>query len=233
MKFDAIVGNPPYQEETVEQVSETNGQAPRKSVFQFFQTASDDISSRYTSLIYPGARWIHRSGKGMAQFGFNQINDVKLARLDFYPDATDVFNNVAIADGISIVLKDKNKNTNGFEYIYHKDGNRTSIFMDNPGESLITLNPKDAIIVKKVLDCINEKSFKIMHDRVLPRNLFGIESNFAEMNPGKIKEYIQESRIDYSTEIKLLTNDKAGKAGRAKWFVINKSAIKSNTDMID
>ena len=30
MKWDFCLGNPPYQAETVEQVSEANGQAPRK-----------------------------------------------------------------------------------------------------------------------------------------------------------------------------------------------------------
>lgn len=233
MKFDAVVGNPPYQEETVEQISETNGQAPRKSIFQFFQIASNDVTSGFVSLIYPGARWIHRSGKGMAQFGLNQINDVTLRRIDFYPDATDVFKDVAIADGISIVFKDKNKKTGGFEYVYHKDGLHTSVFMNNPGESLMPLNPSDGIIVKKVSDYVERASLAFMHDRVLPRNLFGIESNFVEMNPNKVKEYDSDNAIDFSEEIKLFTNDKAGKAGRAKWFVVNRSVIENNTDKIN
>ena len=33
-------------------------------------------------------------------------------------------------------------------------------------------------------------------------------------------------------EIKLLTNDKAGKAGRAKWFIADKSVITNNIDKI-
>lgn len=33
MKWDFCLGNPPYQAETVEQVSEANGQAPRKMSF--------------------------------------------------------------------------------------------------------------------------------------------------------------------------------------------------------
>ena len=63
MKFDAVVGNPPYQEETIRQQSATNGQASRKNIFHYFQMAADDISSGAVFLIYPGARWIHRSGK--------------------------------------------------------------------------------------------------------------------------------------------------------------------------
>jgi hypothetical protein len=74
MKFNAVVGNPPYQEETVAELSTSNGQAPRKSIFQYFQMVSDEITSGAVSLIYPGARWIHRSGKGMGQFGLKQMD---------------------------------------------------------------------------------------------------------------------------------------------------------------
>ena len=232
MKFDAVVGNPPYQEETVEQQSETNGQAPRKSIFQFFQIASDDVTSGFVSLIYPGARWIHRSGKGMAQFGLNQINDISLRRIDFYPDATDIFKDVAIADGISIVFKDKLKSDKGFEYVYHKDGIETSMHMENPGETLMPLNPNDGIVVSKVAEYVNSNNLEFIHERVLPRNLFGIESNYVENNPSKVCELTNDTVIDLTTEVKLFTNDKAGKAGRAKWFVANKNVIESNPDLI-
>ena len=107
MKFDAVVGNPPYQEETAVQQSAVNGQAPRKNIFHFFQIGADSVSSGVTSLIYPGGRWIHRFGKGvgMSQFGLNQINDIHLDRLDFYADANDIFKDVAIADGIPSFIR--------------------------------------------------------------------------------------------------------------------------------
>ena len=60
LKFDAVVGNPPYQVEVAKKQSETNGQARRSSIFQYFQMAADAVSSGFTSLIYPGSRWIHR-----------------------------------------------------------------------------------------------------------------------------------------------------------------------------
>lgn len=232
MKFDAVVGNPPYQEETVQQVSSTNGQAPRKSIFQYFQLVSDEISSGVISLIYPGARWIHRSGKGMKQFGLNQINDIKLQQLDFYPNSNDIFEDVAIGDGISIVFKNKNKTTSGFIYNYHKDGNITSVQMDSPGEELIPLNPNDGLITDKVNQFVNNYNLSWMHDRILPRNLFNIESNFVEENPNLVREFNDLSELN-SNEIKLLTNDKAGKAGRAKWFIVDKSVIKTNNDKIN
>lgn len=139
MKFDAVVGNPPYQEEIAKQESKTNGQARSRSIFPFFQAAADDISNGATSLIYPGARWIHRSGKGMAQFGLEQINDPHLVKLIFYPDSTEIFSDVGIADGISIVYKNKTKSSDEFEYIYHKGNTVLNAIIKAPGEELMPL----------------------------------------------------------------------------------------------
>ena len=53
-----------------------------------------------------------------------------------------------------------------------------------------------------------------------------------EENPDKVKVYDLSEKI-LDDEIKLLTNDKAGKSGRAKWFIANKSVITSNVDLIN
>lgn len=109
MKFDFIIGNPPYQEETVQEVSKTNGQAPRKNIFHYYQIGADKLAGEAAVLIYPAGRWIHRSGKGMEEFGLQQINDPKLKKVIFYPDSSEVFSGVAIADGVGIVIKDMKK----------------------------------------------------------------------------------------------------------------------------
>lgn len=232
MKFDAVVGNPPYQEETAKQQSLTNGQARSKSIFQYFQTAADAISIGAVSLIYPGARWIHRSGKGMAQFGLEQINDITLEKLDFYPNSQDIFQDVAIGDGISIVFKNKQKNSSGFTYVYHKNGKSITVQLANPGEELIPLNPNDGSIVKKIENFIKNHSLSVVFNRVLSQKLFGIESSFVEENPTKVREYHNTDTIDYSNEIKLFTNDKAGKAGRSKWYIADKSVIESGVEYL-
>ena len=233
MKFDAVVGNPPYQIEVAKKQSETNGQAPRKSIFQYFQLAADDIATGYASLIYPGSRWIHRSGKGMDEFGLQQINDKRLCRIDFYPDSQDVFTSVAIADGISIVCKDMNKTDAGFEYVYHKDGVVTSYHLENPGEELIPLNPRDGAILNKVKAFCDKNNFPCVCDRILPRSFFGIESNFVELNPKLVKQFKRGMAIDFAKEVKLFTNNKAGKAGRAQWYVAKRNVIEDNREFID
>ncbi len=229
MKFNAVVGNPPYQE-VVAQKETANGQKRSVSIFQHFQTISDRLA-RYTSLIYPGARWIHRSGKGLEQFGLGQMNDVHMYLLKFFPDSTDVFKEVGIADGLSIVMKDSQKESKGFKYIYSKGGEEVFIYADNPGEKLFPLNPLD----DKIVHCLESmiSKYACLHESVLSQKLFSIESDFVEKNPNLVREYNEDESFDPATEIKLFTNDKAGKSGRARWYIANKDVITTGVEYLD
>lgn len=231
MKFTAIVGNPPYQL-TVAKKDTSNGQKSVVNIFQHFQIASDELA-KYTSLIYPGGRWIHRSGKGLDTFGFNQINDPHLSLLEFFPNSDDIFEKVGIADGLSIVFKDMNKTADGFDYVYIKDGIRICEHTENPGEHLMPLNPFDVSIVESITK-ITRQQFSFMHDTILPRSLFSIESDFVEKNPNLVRNYVDgDMFFDPKSEIKLFTNDKAGKSGRAKWYVANKNVITTGKEYLD
>lgn len=230
MKFDAVVGNPPYQEETNVE-SKSNGQSPRKNVFHLFQMMSEKITSNRTALIYPGIRWMHQSGKGLKQFGADLINSPNLEKIVFYPNARELFQNTEIPDGISMVMTNKNKYTNGFLYAYKENSNEISLQRDNPGESLLIINPHDMQIADKVSKFVMDNNLEYLNKSVLPRSLFGIESDFIENNIDKVKPY--ENMPLKSNEIKLLTNDKAGPSGRTQWFVIDKSLILQNVNYIE
>ena len=229
MKFNAIVGNPPYQE-VVDQKESTNGQKVSISIFQYFQTISEKIG-KYTALIYPGSRWIHRSGKGLEKFGLAQMNDPHLALLEFFPCSKDISKDVAIADGLSIVLKNMEKNECGFTYKYSVGGKTITIQANNPGNDMFSLNPQDNEIIKRLDNAI--KSFGCLHDSILPRNLFSIESDFVEKNPSLVKEFNDGDYYNPQTEIKLFTNDKAGKSGRARWYIANKNVIASGSEYLN
>lgn len=229
MRFNAIVGNPPYQE-VVAKKETANGQKVSISIFQHFQRISEKLG-RFTSFIYPGARWIHRSGKGLEQFGLQQINDPHLSLLEYYPDSMDIFKEVAISDGLSIVLKDAEKKELGFRYVYALRGEKIEISAENPGEGLFPLNPLDHAIVKHLDNIISR--YGCLHDSVLSRSLFSIESDFVEKNPSLVREYVDESSYDPNTEIKLFTNDKAGKSGRARWYVAHRGVIATGQEYLD
>ena len=229
MKFNAVVGNPPYQE-IVAKAESKNGQKPSKSIFHYFQIVSEKLG-RYTSLIYPGARWIHRSGKGLDTFGLQQINDPHLSLLEFFPESTEIFKDVAIADGLSIVLKDMQKTSSGFEYVFCKDGKRVKLSVPNPGTELLPLNPNNITISSQLEAAISK--FACLHDSILPRSLFSIESDFVEKNPSLVTEYVSGTPFDPSHQIKIFTNDKSGKSGRAKWYVAERGVVTTGLQYLD
>ena len=232
MKFSAVVGNPPYQM-TVAKKDTENGQKAVINIFHYFQISSEQLG-QYTSLIYPGGRWIHRSGKGLEEFGINQINDTHLKKVEYFPNANDIFEKVGLPDGITIVLKDMSKSEKGFEYVYTTNNDSFSTEVDNPGEELMPLNPSDISIISQINKVVTEHNFKYLHDSVLSRSLFSIESNFVEENPDKIREASEDDLFfDPATEIKLFTNDKAGKSGRAKWYIANRDVITSGIAYLD
>lgn len=234
MKFKAVVGNPPYQE-VVAQKESANGQKVSVSIFHHFQIVSDRLGA-YSSLIYPGVRWIQRAGKGLSQFGLAQINDTHLSLLEFFPDASEIFENVGINDGISIVLKDMSKTVPGFRYIYSQNGETQSISAENPGETIFSLNPRDSQIVDNIEKFVKDHNLSYLHDSILPRSLFSIESDFVERNPNKVREYDGDhlfNKFNPETEVKLFTNDKAGSAGRTRWYVVNRSDIPTGHEHIN
>ncbi|MDD7340123.1 MAG: Eco57I restriction-modification methylase domain-containing protein [Eubacteriales bacterium] len=234
MKFDYVIGNPPYQKESETSFSKTNKQKPMTNIFQYFQKSADEISTEGTCLIYPGIRWIHQSGKGLKKFGQDQINDKNLDLIYFFEDAREVFGKgIELSDGITIVLKLKeNQKKDGFDYIFDKNGKKTKIRVNYPGDSMFIINPDDVPIADKIKKAVKENKISYLSNSILSRSLFNIESDFVDKNPKKVKLY-DGNNVNYDKgEIKVLTNDRAGKGGRATWYVINKSEISKNKDFI-
>lgn len=229
MKFNAVVGNPPYQE-VVAKKETINGQKRSSSIFQHFQRISEKLGN-YTSLIYPGKRWIHQSGKGLKDFGSSQINDPHLSLLMFYPDSTEIFKDVGIADGISIVLKDMSKCKLGFKYVFSEKGEKIIEDASCPGKELFSLNPRDYQIVKQLNAAISK--YGCLADSVLSQKLFSIESDFVEKNAKLVREYNEGDKFDCKTEIKLFANDKAGKSGRSRWYITKREVIRTGIDYLD
>lgn len=170
----------------------------------------------------------------MQNFGKKQINDKSLAVVEFYPDAGELFGDAAsLSDGITIVTKNHKKTTDGFTYIYSKKGIQFSVHADNPGDDLMPLDPHDLPIEQKINAGMKKYGLAFLHDAILPRSLFPIESDFVEKNPSKVRIYNgSDDGIDFVSEIKLFTNDRAGKAGRATWFIANRDVITRNKDYI-
>lgn len=99
MKFDAIVGNPPYME------MDGGAQVSAKPLYNEFVDISKKIEPNYISLIIP-TRW-YAGGKGLDAFRESMLNDKRLAILHDFLDPEQVFPRTNIRGGICYFLWDK------------------------------------------------------------------------------------------------------------------------------
>lgn len=99
MKFDAIVGNPPYQDST--SVNNRSG-----AIYQHFYDAASDLSDRY-SLITP-ARFLFNTGLTSKEWNKKMLSDPHIKVIRYEADSTNVFPNTDIKGGVAIILRDTN-----------------------------------------------------------------------------------------------------------------------------
>ena len=96
MRFDAIVGNPPYQ------IQDGGAQASAKPVYNYFVQNAKNLNARYLSMIMP-TRW-YAGGKGLDEFRDEMLNDQHMEVLHDFPNTNDCFTNVNIRGGVCYFL---------------------------------------------------------------------------------------------------------------------------------
>lgn len=165
MKFDAIVGNPPYQE------MDGGGKGySAKPVYNYFVGEAKAIEPHYISMITP-SRWFS-GGKGLDDFRAEMLQDKHLRKIVDYADNEALFSNVSIVGGVNYFLWDSS---------YNGDCEVTSI----RGENAVTLNRDLAeydIFIRnnnalQLIRRMEASGDRKMDDVVYPRNVFGISSD--------------------------------------------------------
>lgn len=100
MKFDVIVGNPPYQ--TGDKKNEEDRASP---IYQYFIEGSIALNPKYIAMIVP-SRWF-TGGFGLDRFRARMIADRRLRAIVDHPDASDCFPGVEIKGGVNYFLWDR------------------------------------------------------------------------------------------------------------------------------
>ena len=232
MKFNAIVGNPPYQ--VVNPNDNQNRNAP---IYHKFIQVAMMLPTNYISMISP-ARWYFNNIL-LGDFSEKFVSDTHISYLHDYADATEIFPTVEIKSGVCYFLWDRNHNGKCKieENLFGKDTVSVRFLKSEYDEGFIRYG--NAIPIIKKVKSFGEPSFSSL---VSPQNPFGFNTavkgdskknsdSVIIISKGKsdLQElYIDRSKVSLHNEwidqIKIITS-KAAEDGILPGKVITKFYI--------
>lgn len=101
MKFDVVIGNPPYQQET-------EGNNRDLPIYNYFMDSAYEISDK-SCLITP-ARFLFNAGQTPKAWNKKMLSDEHLKVIYYEQDSSNVFSNTDIKGGIAITYRDVQAN---------------------------------------------------------------------------------------------------------------------------
>lgn len=102
LKFDVIIGNPPYQDETI---GDNKTYAP--PIYHKFLEESYKLADK-VEMIHP-ARFLFNAGSTPKTWNEKMLSDEHLKVVDYFDDSSKVFPSTDIKGGVAITYRDKEK----------------------------------------------------------------------------------------------------------------------------
>ena len=182
MKFDAVVGNPPYQAVTGGG-SDVAAASQAKPIFQLFVQQAKQLEPDYVSMIIP-ARW-YNGGIGLNEFRNEMLSDKRIVELVDYSNSKELFPTVDIAGGICYFLWHAPYDGD-CKVVNSLAGKRTALRrrLDQFGDFFIRSNSAISIIEK-----VTNKTTHFAAEMVSAIDTFGIpskEKGHEKYNDGDI-----------------------------------------------
>ena len=172
MKFDAVVGNPPYQ------VMDNGAQASAKPIYNYFVEAGKKLGAQYMSFIIP-SRW-YAGGKGLDLFRDDMLEDKHLEKLFDCLTPEYIFPNTNIRSGVCWFLRNTNfDNTKDLLRVVTIEKNSVVNDVRRPLKiegTNIFIRHNQAI---SILNKVRKISSEFMEDWISPAKPFGFRGYFV------------------------------------------------------
>tara|TARA_B100002052_G_scaffold263858_1_gene259319 strand:- start:156 stop:1664 length:1509 start_codon:yes stop_codon:yes gene_type:complete len=214
MKFDVIIGNPPYQLDT----GGSGRQA--KPIYHLFIEKAKKLNPKYISMIIP-ARW-YSGGFGLDKFRKSMLNDNRISEMFDFENSRDVFPGVDVAGGICYFLWDKDYNGN-CNFFSNSGETTTKISRELNEFDIFIRQSKSIPIIRKIISNNN----KFLNDTVSSIKPFGLASNYIPTKDGVPCWFIQKIGRKYVNKNDM--NDKNNLLNKWK-LLIPKAPIAGQTD---
>ncbi|WP_346686226.1 Eco57I restriction-modification methylase domain-containing protein [Megamonas hypermegale] len=214
MRFDVIIGNPPYQ------LSDGGNGKSATPIYQHFIEKAKKLKPRYLVMIIP-SRW-YTGGKKLKKFRQTMLSDKHIRKLVDYENFKDVFPGVDLAGGVCYFLWDRDNP--GICEITNFNKDEPSIMNRFLDEYNIFIRQNYAVnIVKK----ITSRYQLFLNQRVSSRKPFGLPTNYIPQESGILCWFIQKIGLKYA----LAKDVDDSKGYLSKWkLLVPKAPIAGQTD---
>ena len=193
MKFDYVIGNPPYQ------ISDGGAGVSATPIYNRFIEAIKTTHPGAICLIIP-AKW-YSGGKGLDKFREEMLGDRHISTLVDYSNSLDVFPNVDVAGGVCYFVW-KGAYNGKCKYTNYRNGKATTAYRDLNEFQTFIRYPVASEIVKKV-----KEDGELTLDKVVSsRKPFGLATTAKPMKTGDVILRYNGGRGPYKrTEIRVGT----------------------------
>ena len=194
MKFDVIIGNPPYQ------LSDGGNNASAMPIYQKFVEQAKKLNPRFLVMITP-SRWFS-GGRGLDAYRSEMLHDRRIRKLVDYEDAGECFPGVDMSGGVSYFLWERDYD--GDCTVVNMSHGKSNERQRDLGRYDILIRSNDAV---SIVDKVSAHTDRYLSSSVSSQRPFGLRTFVQPSKSGDLtlrwrngKGLIESSKITAGQE---------------------------------